>query len=68
MIEKQFQRQDISTKMILIYNMLLFGKEVEQRGILLEVEMTQEYLKLMMEEKHGIYLQLKIQDFQLVKE
>ena len=48
--------------------MLLFGKEVEQHGILLEVEMTQESLKLMMEEKHGIYLQLKIQDFQLVKE
>ena len=31
-----------------------FGKEVELHGILLEVEMTQESIKLKMEEKHGI--------------
>ena len=51
-----------------MYNMLLFGKEVELHGILLEVEMTQESTKLMMEEKHGICLQLKTQDSQPVME
>ena len=51
-------------QVILIFNMLLFGKEREMRGTLKEVVPIQEFIRQLMEVKTGRKYQLLILVFQ----
>ena len=55
-------------QVILIFSMLLFGKEREMRGTSKEVAVIQEFLRQLMEVKTGRKYQHLIPVFQLAKE